>query len=64
MNPITDLIVPIPVTDDDVDEADDQFFIAQLVLVDSISRNLITIARDASMCIIVDNDREYLITIN
>ena len=58
-NPTTDLNVPIPVFDDDIDEADDQIFIAQLVVVSAVNRGLITIERDASNCIIVDNDREY-----
>ena len=59
MNPRTDLPVPIPVTNDVVDEADDQFFIAQLVLVNTINPRNLAIERDASNCIIVDNDREY-----
>ena len=58
MTPISDLPVSIPVTDDEVDEADDQFFIAQLVVVDAISRSHLVIARSATNCIIVDNDRK------
>ena len=45
-------------TDDEVDEADEQFFIAQLVVVDTISRRHLAIARNSTNCIIVDNDRE------
>ena len=60
LDPITDLNVPIPVFNDNVDEADDQFFIAHLVLVNATNRNLINITRAASSCIIVDNDRELL----
>ena len=58
MNARTDLPVPIPVTDDDVDEADEQFFIAQLVAVDVTRHRNFTIERDNTNCIIVDNDRE------
>ena len=58
MIPITDLPVPIPVTDDEVDEADDQFFIAQLMVVDKISHHNFIIGRKATICIIVDNDRK------
>ena len=61
MDTVTDLSVPIPVTDDDVDEADDQFFIAQLVVVDAISRSHLVIARSNTNCIIVDNDRKLQI---
>ena len=58
-NPQTDLDVPIPVIDDEINEADNQFFIVQLVVVSAVNRDLITIERAASKCIIVDNDREY-----
>ncbi len=58
-NPRTDFDVPIPVFDDNVDEADDQFFIVHLVVVNATNRNLIVIERAASNCIIVDNDRKY-----
>ena len=59
-NPQTDLNVPIPVFDDDIDEAIDQIFIAQLVVVTAVNRGLIIIVRPISNCIIVDNDRELL----
>ena len=52
------LSVPITLTDDEADEADNQFFITQLVVFDVISRRHLTIARNAANCIIVDNDRE------
>ena len=58
-NPITDLDVPITIFDDEIDEADEQFFIAQLVVFSAVNRGLITIERAASNCVIVDNDREY-----
>ena len=48
---------PIPVTDDEIEEADQQFFIVQLVLAhtDSPFQSL-TIGRDTSNCIITDSD--------
>ena len=58
MNARTDLLVPISVTDDNIDEADEQFFIAQLVAVDDISHRNFAIERDNTNCIIIDNDRE------
>ena len=58
MNPQTDLNVPIPIFDDDIDEADVQSFIAQLVLVSAVNGDLITIERAVANCIIIDNDRE------
>ena len=55
----TDLNVPIPVFDDEIDEAHAQVFIVQLVVDNAVNRGLITIERAASNCIIIDNDREY-----
>ena len=55
---LTDLDVPIPVFDDLVDEANDQFFIAEFRLVEAVNPSLITLPQRASKCRIVDNDRE------
>ena len=57
-NVITDLDVPIPIFDDDIDEANDQFFIAHLVVVSAVNPALITLDQMASRCRIIDNDRE------
>ena len=57
-NAITDLPVPIPIFDDDIDEAIDQFFIAHLVVVSAVNPALITLDRIASRCRIIDNDSE------
>ena len=56
--PIADVDAFISIVDDPVDEAEDQFFIAYLELVDSINPDLIMLPRVVSRCIIVDNDRE------
>ena len=58
-NATTDLVVPIPVFDDDVDEANNQYFIIKLVVVNAINTNLTTLTQEASRCIIIDNDCEY-----
>ena len=58
-NPVTDLFVPIPIFDDDVDESE-QYFIVQIMVASAVSRNLITLRREASRCRIIDNDRECL----
>ena len=56
MNPRTDLRVPIPIVNDTINEAGDQFFIAHLEVVTSVRPPIIE--RSSSNCIIVDNDRE------
>ncbi len=56
MNPMTDLPVPIPIVDDEINEAGDQSFIAHLEVVSAI--RIPTIGRSVVNCIIVDNDRE------
>ena len=57
--PLTDLFVPIPVYDDAIDEANDQFFIVRLEIEDAVNPNLITLEQSTSRCRIVDNDRKY-----
>ena len=49
----------IPIVDDDKDEADIQFFIAFLEVVDAVNMDLIDIGRTFSRGIIVDNDGKY-----
>ena len=57
-NPMTDLFVHIPVFDDDIDEAIEQYFIANFMVVSAVNPALITLERIASRCGITDNDRE------
>ena len=57
-NPIIDLPVPIPVFDDDVDEAKVQFFIAYFEVVSAVNPARIILNQRASRCRIIDNDRE------
>ena len=49
----------IPIVDDDKDEADIQFFIAFLEVVDAVNMDQINIGRAFSRGIIVDNDGKY-----
>lgn len=49
---------PIPVFDDEIDEAVHQSFIAYLEILDAVNSDLITIRRDVGICNILDNDGE------
>ena len=58
--PVTTLISTfIPIVDDDKDEANIQYFIVTLEIVDAINLNLISIGHAFTRGIIVDNDSEY-----
>ena len=59
---ISDISVLIPIVDDDKDEADIQFFIAFLEVVDAVNMDLIDIGRTFSRGIIVDNDGKYRVS--
>ena len=56
---ISDISALIPIVDDDKDEADIQFFIVFLEVVDAVNMDLIDIGRTFSKGIIVDNDGKY-----
>ena len=57
-----ELSVPIYIVDDAVNEADEQVFIVQLHLVDSINPALVDITtRPASICKITDDDSKSCI---
>jgi len=55
-SPIADVPSPIMIVDDEIDEAEEQFFIVYLEIIEAVEPNLITITRANSTCIIVDND--------
>ena len=61
---IIDVDAFIPIFDDEVDEAEKQFFIAYLELVDSINPDLIMLPRVICRCIILDNDRELVLILS
>ena len=56
---LSDISALIPIVDDDKDEADIQFFIVFLEVVDAVNMDLIDIGRTFSRGIIVDNDGKY-----
>ena len=57
-NPINDIPLSIPITDDAINEAIEQDFVVMLNLTDSISPTLIMLPRVSSLCRIIDNDRK------
>lgn len=54
--------IPIEIIDDEIDEADEQIFVAMVELVDALHPSLVTISPQDMFTLIriQDNDREYL----
>ena len=50
------LNAPIPIVDDDINEADEQYFIAKLESFDGVNMESIIIKQDFVMVVIGDND--------
>ena len=57
-NPISDIPLRVPITDDAINEADEQDFVVVLNLTDSINPALTRLLRVSSLCRIIDNDRK------
>ena len=57
-NPINDIPLSIPITDDAMNEATEKDFVVMLNLTDSISPTLTMLPRVSSLCRIIDNDRK------
>jgi hypothetical protein len=55
---ITRIQAFIPITDDEVNEAERQTFVVFMEIVETVNPRLVTITRTNSLCIIVDNDGE------
>lgn len=55
---IVDIPADISIADDEVDEAEMQYFIAYLEILDAVNFDLINIAREVTYCSIIDNDGE------
>ena len=56
-NPINELMVPITIVDDDIDEAIEQIFVVTLKHKESIREESISLeTRNSSLCRIIDND--------
>ena len=48
----------ITILNDDINEANEQVFVIQLTLIYSLNSNLITLSRNVSLGIIIDDDRK------
>ena len=57
-NQVNDVLVPVPITDDDIDEAQDEMFVIDLTLQSSINSQ-ISIDCRSSLARINDDDGEY-----
>ena len=58
INTILDVSVPMTIFDDEINEVDEEIFVAVLELVDAINPSQVDI-NDATLCKITDNDRKY-----
>lgn len=54
-------IVNLSITDDDVNEATEQYFVVTMDTARAENRSAIMIATESSLCVIVDNDRKLII---
>ena len=54
-----DILVAVPVINDDINEANEQLFVVQLALVSSVNPHMVRVlSRSASLCRIIDDDRK------
>ena len=58
INTILDVSVPITIFDDEINEVEEEIFVAVLQLVDAINSSMMDFS-DATLCRITDNDRKY-----
>ena len=58
INTILDVSVPITIFDDEINEVEEEIFVAVLQLVDAINSSMVDF-NDATLCRITDNDRKY-----
>ena len=58
-NPINDIPLTIPITDDAINEAIEQDFVVILNLTDSVNPDMTDLTRISSLCRIIDNDRKW-----
>ena len=56
--PVNDIPLSIPITDDAINEANEQDFVVILNLTESVNPALISLPRTSSLCRIIDNDRK------
>ena len=55
---ILDIPVPITIFDDEINEVEEEIFVAVLQLVDAINPSQVDFS-NATLCRITDNDRKY-----
>ncbi len=56
---VNDVPVPVPITDDTINEAQEELFVVHLTLGESMNAGGINIIREVSLCRITDDDCEY-----
>lgn len=62
-SPLTSVSATIGVTDDDINEADEQLLVAYLEAVQAVDMSMLdNTEHNTSLCRIVDNDRKYVST--
>ena len=57
---VNEVTAPVPIVDDDIDEAQEEVFMIDLTLLSSINITLTLINRRSSLCILNDNDGRYM----
>ena len=57
---VSDKSTPIFVTDDVINEATEQVFVVELILVSSLDPNTVDLSRPSALCRIIDNDRKQI----
>ena len=60
---VNDIPAFIPIVDDEIDEAVKQVFVVLLEVQQAVSSHLITISRNNSTCVIIDNEGELIFNI-
>ena len=53
--------VNISITDDDINEATDQYFVVTMDIAKAENRSMIMTTRESSLCVIFDNDRKLIL---
>ena len=58
--PVNEMSAPIPIVDDDINEATEQVFIVELRFISSLDPATVDLTvRPSSLCRIIDNDRKH-----
>ena len=57
-----EIIISVPIVDDLINEADEQYFVLTLEVVDATNASRIIIVQQNSLCRIIDDDCESVLT--